>query len=353
MPSDMTNPLLRDPLSQEQLLRNPLAGGIGQEPQASEIARPQPRSNGAVEIICIGEAMVELSCDGDVRTAKTLFKSFGGDTLNTAVAAQRLGSKTAYVTRLGQDPIASLLKDTISQEGIDTSLIKTMAGQTGLYICSVDKSGQRSFQYYRKQSPATTLSPDDLNPNMIANAQIVFSSGITLAISDSARQTVKRAFEIARENNVMTALDINYRESLWKNPSQALDAYNDILPLVDVVLPSAPEDTKKLIGFWRPDQVVEYYRIKEVPLVVVKAGDDGCYIGFKKDIAHIPALPMQAVDTTGAGDAFNGGFLHGLATSCSLMDCGRLGVTTAGLKIMARGTIDAMPYKDSVYNRVF
>lgn len=310
------------------------------------------------DIISIGEAMVELSTEGDIRFASGFKKSYAGDTLNTIVAAQRLGSKTGYMTRLGHDPFAFGLKELLLKEGIATQGIKTVPGQTGLYIVSVQPDGQREFFYYRKQSAASSLHPDDLPVEAIKRAKVVFASGITLALSESARRTVYKAFQIARENNVMTALDPNYREYLWGGSnkaqsqaaqSNAIDAMNDILPLVDVILPSVPGDTQRLIGFSKPEQVVEYYLFKGVQLVAVKAGEAGCYLGFKKEIQHIPALPSRPVDTTGAGDAFNGGFLHGLVTGHSLTDCAKLGNITAGLKIAQHGTLDALPSQQAVY----
>ncbi|MEB3287116.1 MAG: sugar kinase [Vampirovibrionales bacterium] len=358
------NSLLRDPLSQ------PNSAPDAEISSAITPGGKNGKSKKALDLVSIGEAMVELSCLGDMRFANTMNKSFGGDTFNTLIAAQRLGSKTAYVTRLGSDPFAYMLRDAMIKEGVNvnqTRISQTRtnpnkpqaneslsgAGQTGLYITSVGHDGERTFCYYRKNSAATALSPEDLNPDAITSAKVVFASGVTLAISESARQTVHRAFKIARDNNVTTALDINYRESLWKGVSHALDALNELLPLVDVILPSTPDDTQGLIGFSKPEQIIDYFLFKGVQVVAVKAGRDGCYIGYKKEVIHVPALVVQAVDTTGAGDAFNGGFLHGLACGFSLLESARIGVTAAGLKVTGRGTMEAMPYKDAVYSRVF
>lgn len=297
--------------------------------------------------------MVELSCEGELRNARTFNRSFGGDTLNTAVALARLGSSVTYVTRLGNDAFATALHEMMLQEGVQLAPTRAARGSTGLYFVSVDGEGQREFVYYRNNSAASLLGPDDINPDLIRQAKVVYASGISLAISESAHRAVVKAFTIAREAGVLTAFDPNYREALWQSEERSVDAMNEILPLVDIFLPSFPDDTLPLISFNRPDQVLDYFLFKGVKLAVVKAGAQGCWLGFGKEIQHVPAMAVKAVDTTGAGDAFNGGFLHGILAQESLINCAKLGITTAGLKVLNRGSAAAMPAREAVYNRAF
>ncbi|WP_373532070.1 sugar kinase [Vampirovibrio sp.] len=297
--------------------------------------------------------MLELSCEGDLQTTRAFTRGFGGDTLNTAVAATRLGSKVTYITRMGNDPFAMALQEMILKEGIQISPKRPTRGTTGLYFAAVDSEGQRDFVYYRQKSAATLLSPEDISVDLIKSSKVVYSSGITMAISDSARQATVKAFTIAREHGIMTAFDPNYREGLWQSEEKLVDALNEILPLVDVFLPSFPDDTASMINFNKPQQVVDYFLFKGVKLVVVKVGAQGCYLGYKREVQHIPAMSIKAVDTTGAGDAFNGGFLHGLCTEESLLNCAKLGITTASLKVLNRGSAIAMPSKEAVYSRAF
>lgn len=298
--------------------------------------------------------MVELSCEGDVRRASAFTKSYAGDTFNTAVAAARLGSKTAYVTRVGDDPFALDLLQTLKQENIDTRYVKTMAdAQTGLYFISQLENGRRDFLYYRKNSAASMLCPEDIDEDAIRNAKIVYASGITLALSESAYKAVFKAFSLARRHGVMTAFDPNFRRRLWRTADQAFDALNQLIPYIDIILPSIPEDTEAVIGLQRPDQVIDFFSFKDVKVVVVKAGNRGCFLHYKRKTEHIPAMRVQPMDLTGAGDAFNGGFLHGLADQQSLVDCARLGVTVAGLRVQHLGVLKSLPDKDAVYARAF
>jgi len=297
--------------------------------------------------------MLELSCEGDLRVARNFTRAFGGDTYNTAVAAARLGSSVTYVTRIGNDAFALALQENILKEGIQLTPTRPLKGRTGMYLVSVDTEGQREFVYYRKDSAASRLSPDDITPDLIKSAKIVYASGITMGISESCRKAVIKAFTLAQELGVMTAFDPNYREIIWQGESRMMDAMSDIMPLVDVFMPSFPEDTSMFVGFNRPEQVLDYFLFKGTKLVVVKAGAQGCYLGYKKEMMHIPAMSVKAVDTTGAGDAFNGGFLHGLVNNESLQQCAKFGITTASLKVLNRGSAAAMPAKDAVYSRAF
>lgn len=306
-----------------------------------------------LDLLCIGEVMLELSCHGNFKNAEVFSSTYAGDTFNTAVAVSRLGSQVGYVTRVGQDPFADGLISMFDQEGINTAYVRPCPGYTGVYFLAVDNNGSREFIYHRKGSAASHLSEDDINSRMIQNTSAVYASGISLALSPGALKATVKAFKLAKEAGVLTAFDINYRKELWKGREEAFDAIHQILPYVDVILPSWPEDIAALFTFRNPEQAIEYFWCHGVPLVILKAGVKGAYLGFRRQIQYVPAMDVHVVDTTAAGDAFNGGFLHGLITGHSLVDCARLGNTTAGLKIQQYGTTSSLPYRDEVYNTTF
>ena len=311
-------------------------------------------SEGSVDVIAIGEAMVELSSDGDVRTAQSFNKAYAGDTFNTAVALSRLGSSVSYITGLGDDPLAEGLIELLNREKIDYSHSRRCSGkQTGAYMVCSHANKTPDFLYYRKDSAAAQLSPSDIQLQHILSARVIYSSGITAAISDSAKRAVIKAFKLARDNDIMTVFDPNYRERLWEKPVKAMDAYDEILPYVDVILPSIPNDTEQLLGLSKAEQVIDYYTYKDIKLVVVKAGEEGCYLSYKRQTNRIPAITASVVDATGAGDAFNAGFIHGLCEQKSLEDCAKLGNITAGLKVQNKGTVASLPYKETVYEKAF
>lgn len=314
----------------------------------------------SVELISIGEGMVELSSLKETAYATEFTKAYAGDAFNTAVAASRLGNTAGFVTGFGDDPFAHGLRQLCQTEGIDTHLGKVFPGtQTGLYLvgtpvgASSDEDKAKEYLYYRQGSAATKMEPKYLDVDYIKKAKVVYATAVTLSLSETARKTVHKAFEIAKANGVMTVFDPNFRHRLWQRPMDALEAINDLLPLVDVILPSIPDDTLPTIGLSRPEQVVDYFWFKEIPLVVVKAGHLGCYVGYKKKIEHVPAYKAErVVDSVGAGDTFNAGFINGLIAGHSLIDCARIGATAAGLMIQRRGVVESLPIQEAVYSRI-
>lgn len=309
-----------------------------------------------LEIITIGEAMVEMSTNKPLDTASQFTRSFAGDAFNTAIAASRLGSSVGFITRLGSDIYANNLRDILKQENINTSICPQVIGQTGMYLVNRNDEpchDQKRVQYYRNHSVAKDLCARDINPMYIQAGKIVMATGVTLALSQATREAVHQAFKVAKENNIVTAFDPNYRKALWKNEADALDAINELLPLVDIILPSSPNDTKELIALTRAESITNYFMMKGVDLVVTKAGAEGSYVGYKGKITQVPGIKINAVDTLGAGDAFNGGFLHALALGKPPVEAARIGNITAGLQCMNRGTIEALPKQEAVYSRAF
>ena len=289
------------------------------------------------DIVSIGECMVELFSDKPLEEAETFQRSLAGDSLNILVAASRLGATTGYITRLGKDPFSQYLLNTWRAEGIDVSQVKEVEGFNAVHFVALLPGGERDFIYYRKGSAPSTMDPSDLDPKYVASSRILHASGIAQAISSTARATVLRAVEIASESGVAVSYDPNYRHQLW-TPEEARQAMEEVLPYVTYFLPSAPSDTQPLFGTADPRRVVQDLGSRDVEVVAVKCGSLGAVVAAEGEIFEIPAyVPGPVIDTTGAGDAFNGSFLHGLLEGMSAKDAALLGSVSAGLKIRGRG----------------
>ena len=259
-----------------------------------------------------------------------------------------MGSKTGFLSRIGNDPFSNSLRDLLKESQVNYQASPQTLGKTAVCITDGDET-----QFYNEGTASINFSPNDINENHIKSAKVIFASGITLASSESNKTAIHKAFKIAKENNVLTAFDPSYKKTLWQNEGKALDAINELIPMIDVLLPSAPEDTIDMIGFSDPQEIVDYYLMKGIRVVACKAGLDGCYLGFQKSIQHIPGLRVNTIDTMDASNVFNGGFLHGLSEDKTLQECARLANTTVGLYCMNSGTINALPTRDAVYSRVF
>ena len=302
------------------------------------------------DLISIGECMIELFSEEPIESADTFTRSLAGDSFNICVAAQRLGTSAGYITRLGNDPFAGYLIGTFQSLGIDTSCVRTVDGFNAAHFVALLPDGDREFVYYRAGSAPSTLEPDDLDADYIGSAKVLHCSGVAQAISASSRATVLRAAQIAKERGVTVSYDPNYRHQLW-SPDGLREAADELLPYVDYLLPSVPADSQALIGSDDVYQVVEHFRGLGVPIVAATRGADGSVIGSEEGLTEVPAYrPEGPIDTTAAGDAFNGGFIHGLLNGMSVADAGRLGTITAGLKLRGRGALTGMPYRDEVFS---
>ncbi len=301
-----------------------------------------------MDIVSLGESMVEFFCDGPISQATSFRRSVGGDTMNTIIAASRLGSKCGYITRLAEDQFGEYLLNKWKSEGIDVSNVKRIGeGYNGIYFISLLEAGQREFIYYRAGSAASTTSPLDLNQEYIRSARILHASGISQAISKSSCQTVEQAISMARKKKVKVSFDPNYRPRLW-NKEQALRVYETILPYVDILL--ADETYCTLIDKKEPADLLDYFGEYRTPVIALKLGSKGVVIKERgHDARGYGVLDVKVVDTTGAGDAFNGGFLHGLSHDYSVDDAAILGTITAGLKVTGRGAVESMPQGKDVY----
>ena len=300
------------------------------------------------DIISIGECMIELFSEQPMETADTFQRSFAGDSLNILVAASRLGTSTGYVTRVGNDPFTSYLLSSWQAEGIDTSHARGVEGFNAVHFVAQLPGGDREFVYYRKGSAPSTMEPDDLDPEYIGAAKILHVSGIAQAISESAKATTLKAAQIAHERGVAVSYDPNYRHQLWSH-EDAREAMERTLPYVTYFMPSAPADTDVLFGTSVPEDVISEARSRGVEITAVKLGERGVVVGTSDSIIECPAYtPGRVVDTTGAGDAFNGAFLHGILSGMNVRDAATLGTVTAGLKVRGRGALTTMPTNDEV-----
>jgi len=278
---------------------------------------------------------------------QSFLRTYGGDALNCLVAASRLGARCGFITRVGDDPFAEFLLNAWRAEGIDLGGVRRVPGFNGIYFISVSGAGEREFTYYRFGSAASTLSPEDVEGDYLRRAKVFHSSGITQAISASARAAVREAFRRAKELGLRTSFDPNFRPRLW-NAEEARGALEEILPYVDIFLPSLPSDTQPLLGLLEAEAVIRWFWERGATVVAVKRGEKGCAIGHAGQVEALPAYPVEPVDTTGAGDAFDGAFLSALARGKRPRQAARLALAAAALSTRRRGAIAGLPTMEEV-----
>lgn len=256
----------------------------------------------------VGEGMLELTGAG----LGPCRLGFGGDTLNVAIHLARYGLPVGYVSALGADPLSVELRQAWAAEGIDTRWVLTDPDrQAGLYAIRNDRDGERHFSYWRNDSAAkrTFALPQSKDlVDAVAQAEVLFYSLITLAIlPPEGREQLLALCRQVRARGGKVAFDGNYRPRLWPSAAAARASLDLALAECDIGLPTLA-DEQSLAGRSDAVSVADHWQSRGAGEVVVKLGSQGCWAAGG---VIPPPQQVKAVDTSGAGDAFDAGYLAG------------------------------------------
>lgn len=263
-----------------------------------------------MRVVCIGECMVEF-----LRQDDGLWRQgFAGDSLNVAWAMRALlpdEAQVDYLTRVGTDALSEAMLGMLRGAGIGTSTITRDPKRTvGLYTIQTDADGERSFSYWRSDSAARGLAGDaGYLGAALAGSDLVYLSGITLAIlppPDRHRLMAALGGRGARPFRV--AFDPNMRPRLWPDLATAADAVTRMAGLADILLPTH-DDEAMAFGDADASVTLARYRVLGVPEIVVKDGTRPTRFERDGQAGMQAVVQTRAVDTTGAGDSFNGAYL--------------------------------------------
>lgn len=264
--------------------------------------------------LSIGEPMVELGRAGD--GDDDLWRmGFAGDVLNTLWYARaslpETGWRTALLTRLGTDPFSARMRDFLDRNGLDTTHVSTDEKRSvGLYAIELSPGGERRFSYWRSASAARGLADDAAAlANAIEAADLVYFSGITLAILPSAgRQNLIYAARTAKARGRMVVFDPNIRPALWEDREAMRRWLREGIAAASIGLPSFDDDAA-LWGDASPEDCLRRWLEAGCGEVAVKNGGGDIAVGTREGFETIAVERIRPVDTTGAGDAFNAGYL--------------------------------------------
>jgi 2-dehydro-3-deoxygluconokinase len=277
---------------------------------------------------------------------------YGGDTLNVALHLTRLGYGVSYLTALGDDPFAGRMRSSWAREGMDVSLVLNHPERTsGLYAIETDRRGERKFSYWRCESAARALyecEGVDQAEEAARGADLLFFSLISLAVlPEEGRSRLLALAADVRASGGKVAFDSNYRARLWDSPEVARIWYGKAIALADFGLPTL-EDERALGTGETAEDVATHWLHSGAGEVVVKMGERGCLL---PDGSVLPP-PMQFVplDTSGAGDAFDAGYLGARLRGDCPERAAVVAHKLAGWTVMRQGAIPprdyAAPYAD-------
>jgi 2-dehydro-3-deoxygluconokinase len=298
----------------------------------------------ALDLLTFGETMALLTAGeiGPLRTARTFHLSIGGAESNLAIGLARLGFRTAWCGRVGDDEFGRLILERLRGEGVDVSSARVVSdGWTGLMIKERRTSSQVRVTYYRRGSAASTLSPDDLAPETIASARVLHVTGITPALSETAAEAVRSAVVRAREAGTIVSVDVNYRSKLW-GQDEAAAVLRDLCSRADVVFTT--RDDCALVGEEDvPEAAAEAIAKLGAGEAVVTLGAEGALAFAGERIVRQPAMPAREVDPVGAGDAFAAGYVAGLLEGRPPAERLRLGAAMGAYAVSVQGDVEGLP----------
>jgi 2-dehydro-3-deoxygluconokinase len=288
--------------------------------------------------------MIELREEADGR----LSRSFGGDTLNTAVYLARLGTRVDYITALGDDSWSDELIAAWDAEGVGTDRVLRLPGRLpGLYIIQTDPKGERRFSYWRETAAARLLfKAPEAQPIIEAFAayDLIYLSGISLSLyGDEGRDRLFSVLRDARSAGKRVAFDTNFRPRGWPDLAVARSAFRQAFACADIILAST-EDLDLLFGDTGVDELLA---VSDRAEIVLKHPDLTCRVLSKGEEILVPGKPAEnVVDTTAAGDSFAAAYLNARLSGKSPEAAAQSGHRLAGQVVRYRGAIippDAMP----------
>lgn len=308
------------------------------------------------DVIALGELLIDFTMNGQSEQGNNMFEACpGGAPCNVLALLNKMGKKTAFIGKVGKDQFGTLLRDTITEAGIDASnLMVDENVNTTLAFVHTFPDGDREFSFYRNPGADMMLTADEVNPEVVKDTK-VFHFGTLSMTHDGVREATKKAVETAKANGCLVSFDPNLRPPLWSSLDLAKEQMEygfgkcDILKISDneIQFVSGKEDYDEGIAYLQ-----ETYNI---PLILLTMGKDGSRAYYKGMRVERPGFSVKAIETTGAGDTFCGSSLNYLVdhdfenlTEEQLGEMLTFANAAAALVTTKKGAIRAMPVKEEV-----
>ncbi len=321
-----------------------------------------PAVRSMYDITVFGEILIDFTSQGYSEDGQMLYaRNPGGAPANVAVAAQKLGAKTAFLGKAGKDMHGEFLRAVLQKEQVDTSgMILDEDYFTTLAFVEVSDTGERTFSFARKPGADTKIQKEEINVAILDHTGIFHVGSLSLT-DQPARDTTFYAVKRAKRKGSIISYDPNYRASLWKDEKTAREHMRSLVPYVDLMKIS-DEETELLTDHQDVEEAAKALYEQGVKIVAVTLGGKGAYIYSKNGGREVPGFVVTDVaDTNGAGDSFWGGFLYKISTCGKqieelsmeeLEEYARFGNAVASLCVEKKGAIPAMPQLAQVEERL-
>ncbi|HUT79661.1 MAG TPA: carbohydrate kinase [Candidatus Bathyarchaeia archaeon] len=299
-------------------------------------------------IISIGEILIDFVSDeiGSLEKVKIFNKYPGGAPANFSVGIARLNLEITFIGMVGNDPFGEFLVSFLKKEGVNTKYIEKTENneRTALAFVSLDETGERSFVFYRNNAADLKLSPEKITDDIINKCEYLHFGTLSLSSEPSKSATIKAITECKR-NGAKICFDPNLRMDIWQSKELLRETISHVLPYVDILYPSY-EELSFILGKEVSEEEAINVLMEKYPIEIIalKKGKDGCLLKSREGFfLTIPSFEVPIIDTTGAGDGFNAGFIFGLSTGKTLEEAGIIGNAIGALVIQKRGAMTSLP----------
>ncbi|MGN0605872.1 MAG: carbohydrate kinase [Oscillospiraceae bacterium] len=265
------------------------------------------------DFVSLGTMLVDFTPVENDAHKNILVQHVGGAATNAAVALSRLGMKTAFIGKTGDDRFGHFAKSVLESENIDISnLIFDSSHQTPLAFIDAHKRGVDKYTFYRKDSADMFLKYSEVNKKLIDDCKVFHFGSLTLTHEPSYEATVE-SVKYAKSHGRIITYDPNFRPALWESREEAFRKLNKLVKYCDIIKFSDFEFQFMTNSDYLIRGVAELLKIG-VKIILISQGANGCIVASRKGIQQIPTHKIDVVDTTGAGDAFFGAFIYKILT---------------------------------------
>ena len=305
-----------------------------------------------VDVLCVGEMVIDFLPGEE---SGCYIRNAGGAPANVAIAVARNGLQSGFLGKVGDDDFGRFLVSVLEENGVE-NVCKTMTSEavTTMAFVTLHEGGERTFTFARKPGADMLLSPDEISPAIIDRCTVVHAGSCSLSRSPAAEATI-RALELGHDRGKLVSFDVNYRNLLWDNDqAAAVTAVKRILGYVDLLKISEEE----VALFGGEAAIPQLMRDNGITLVMETLGADGARCFLADEVIEVEGRKATAVDATGAGDAFWGGFLSSLIdqgvtgiaglTSRKIRLAMEYGNVAGWVCVQSKGAISSLPTKAKI-----
>lgn len=304
-----------------------------------------------MDAICVGEMLIDFTPG---QQPNSYVRNPGGAPANACIAMARNDLEVGFLGKLGDDDFGRFLKETLEEDKVKVLCPElTKEAVTTMAFVTLYDNGERSFTFARKPGADMLLDKEDVNQEMIAQTRMVHAGSFGMS-QEPSRSATRYAMELAKKAGKLVSYDVNYRDTVWENEEAAKEVVDSILTYVDFLKIS--EEELNFVG--GEENIPAFMKENNIAVVIETLGAEGAKYFFADTSGIVKGHKVKAVDATGAGDAFWGGFLSkilmsGVNTTSDLTEeivksALEYGNASGGLCVQKMGGIPALPYKKDI-----